>query len=95
MRAAAEGRVWTGAQAHERGLVDELGGFVRALELTKEAAGIAADQAVELRVFPEQRAPWQEVLELLADSPGLIDVARSWLQLLRPGVLSAPPLVIR
>ena len=95
VRAAAEGRVWTGAQAHERGLVDELGGFVRALELTKEAAGIAADQAVELRVFPEQRAPWQEVLELLGDSPGLIDVARSWLQLLRPGVLSAPPLVIR
>jgi hypothetical protein len=48
-----------------------------------------------LRVFPEQRAPWQEVLALLGDSPGLIDVARSWLQLLRPGVLSAPPLVIR
>jgi protease-4 len=95
VRAAAEGRVWTGAQAHDRGLVDELGGFVRALELTKEAAGIAADQPVELRVFPEQRAPWQEVLALLGDSPGLLDVARSWLQLLRPGVLSAPPLVIR
>ena len=65
VRAVAEGRVWTGAQAHERGLVDELGGFVRALELTKEAAGIAPDQPVELRVFPEQRAPWQEVLALL------------------------------
>ena len=95
VRAVAAGRVWTGAQAHERGLVDELGGFLRALELTKEAAGIAPDRPVEFRVFPERRAPWQEVLALLGGSPGLIDVARSWLQLLRPGVLSAPPLVIR
>ena len=55
LRVAAEGRVWTGRQAKELGLVDELGGFVRALELTKEAVGIAPEQAVELRVFPEQR----------------------------------------
>jgi protease-4 len=95
VRAVAEGRVWTGAQAHERGLVDELGGFLRALELAKEAAGVAPDQPVELRVFPEPRAPWQEVLALLGDSTGVIDFARSWLQLLRPGVLSAPPLAIR
>ena len=95
VRAVAAGRVWTGAQAQERGLVDELGGFVRALELTKEAAGVAIDQPVELRVFPEQRAPWQEVLSLLGAGPGAIEVARAWLQLLRPGVLSAPPLLIR
>jgi protease IV len=96
VRAAAAGRVWTGAQAHELGLVDELGGFVRALELTKERAGIAPEQPVELRIFPERRAPWQEALALLAaGSSGVIDVARSWLQLLRPGVLSAPPLLIR
>ena len=95
VRAAAEGRVWTGAQAQELGLVDELGGFVRALDLTKEAVGIAPDQPVELRVFPEPRAPWQEALALLAGSSGVIELARSWLQLLRPGVLSAPPLLIR
>jgi protease-4 len=96
VRAAAAGRVWTGAQAHELGLVDELGGFVRALDLTKETAGIAPDEPVELRVFPERRAPWQEALALLAaGSPGVIDLARSWLQLLRPGLLSAPPLLIR
>jgi protease IV len=95
VRAAAEGRVWTGAQAQQLGLVDELGGFVRALELTKEAVGIAPDQPVELRVFPERRAPWQEALALLAGSSGVIELARSWLQLLRPGVLSAPPLLIR
>ena len=95
VRAVAEGRVWTGAQAHEIGLVDELGGLLRALEVAKEAAGIAPDQAVELRVFPERRAPWQELLDLLGGSPGLIDFVRPWLQLLHPGMLSAPPLVIR
>jgi protease-4 len=95
VRAAAAGRVWTGAQAQELGLVDELGGFVRALALTKETVGIAPEQPVELRIFPERRAPWQEALALLAGSSGVIEVARSWLQLLRPGVLSAPPLLIR
>jgi protease-4 len=95
VRAVAEGRVWTGAQAHEIGLVDELGGLLRAFEVAKEAAGIAPDEPVELRVFPERRAPWQEVLDLLGGSPGLIDFVRPWLQLLHPGMLSAPPLVIR
>src|SRR5690606_4514334 len=95
VRAVAAGRVWTGAQALEHGLVDELGGFARALELAKEAAGIAPDQPVDLRLFPKRRPAWQEVLDLLGSSPGVLDLARSWLQLLRPGVLSAPPLLIR
>ena len=95
VRAVAAGRVWTGAQAHEFGLVDELGGLMRALDLAKEAAGIAPDQPVELRVFPEPRAPWQEALDLLGGSPGLIEFVQPWLQLLRPGILSAPAIVIR
>ena len=95
VRAVAGGRVWTGAQAHEIGLVDELGGLARALELAKQAAGIAPDEPVELRPFPAPRAPWQELLELLDGSPGLIGFVRPWLQLLDPGMLSAPPLVFR
>jgi len=35
-----QGRVWTGRQAHEIGLVDELGGVDRAIELAVELAGI-------------------------------------------------------
>ena len=38
------GRVWTGAQAHEIGLVDELGGFETALALAKELAGLEPEQ---------------------------------------------------
>ena len=43
IEAAARGRVWTGAQALDVGLVDQLGGFQDALEKAKELAGIAED----------------------------------------------------
>jgi len=36
----ARGRVWTGADALERGLVDELGGLRRAVEIARERAGL-------------------------------------------------------
>jgi protease-4 len=50
--ALARGRVWTGADAHERGLVDELGGLDRAVELAKDLARLPADLDVEPRIFP-------------------------------------------
>lgn len=39
----ARGRVWTGADAHERGLVDELGGLEKAVEVARKRAGLPAD----------------------------------------------------
>jgi protease-4 len=48
----AKGRVWTGADAKERHLVDALGGFDTALALAKEVAGIPADSDVTLKLFP-------------------------------------------
>jgi protease IV len=54
LRAVARGRVWTGADAAERGLVDELGGLERAVELAATRAGIARDD-VELRVMPKPK----------------------------------------
>lgn len=49
-----KGRVWTGIQAKERGLVDEIGGLSRALELAKELAGIPADRSVRLVIWPKK-----------------------------------------
>ena len=48
----AQGRVWTGAQALEAGLVDELGGLLRAVEVARELAGIPERAEVELRPSP-------------------------------------------
>jgi protease-4 len=48
----AKGRVWTGADAMPRHLVDVLGGFDTALALAKEMAGIPAERDVTLKPFP-------------------------------------------
>ncbi|MFN9355940.1 MAG: S49 family peptidase, partial [Alphaproteobacteria bacterium] len=48
LREVAKGRVWTGADAKARGLVDEFGGFRAALEATKALAGIPADSDINL-----------------------------------------------
>ncbi len=61
--AAAKGRVWTGADARERGLVDELGGYAATLAAVREIAGIPPDAAVRLRLFPRRKS----TLRLLAE----------------------------
>ena len=93
--AVAEGRVWTGQQAKELGLVDELGGLLRTLALARELAGIDPDQAIELRPFPAPQPPWQAALELLGDTPFTALALPRWLSSLAPGVLGTPPLLIR
>jgi protease-4 len=50
----ARGRVWTGADAHERGLVDELGGFSRACELAWDKVGRPGSDVPRLRLLPRQ-----------------------------------------
>jgi protease IV len=48
----ARGRVWTGADALERGLIDELGGFRTALRRAKVLAGLDEDTDVRLVSYP-------------------------------------------
>jgi protease-4 len=49
-----KGRVWTGQQAKQIGLVDELGGLSTALRIAKEKAGISEEQSVRLVVRPKK-----------------------------------------
>lgn len=55
-RRIAKGRIWTGAQALEIGLVDELGGLERAIAIAKDAAGIDAEDDVRIVIYPRERA---------------------------------------
>ncbi|WP_102141800.1 signal peptide peptidase SppA [Mycobacterium hubeiense] len=50
--AVARGRVWTGADAKERGLVDELGGLRTAIDRAKVLAGLDPDADVRLVSYP-------------------------------------------
>ncbi|MCB1286513.1 MAG: signal peptide peptidase SppA, partial [Mycobacterium sp.] len=52
VEAVAQGRVWTGADALERGLVDELGGLRTAVRRAKMLAGLDADAEVRLANYP-------------------------------------------
>ncbi|MFQ6069338.1 MAG: signal peptide peptidase SppA [Candidatus Aminicenantales bacterium] len=57
--AIGRGRVWTGNQAKELGLVDEIGGLSRAIELAKEQAGIPPEEEVKIVVFPPKISLFQ------------------------------------
>lgn len=55
----AEGRVWTGNQAKEIGLVDELGGVDEAIKLAAEMANLGKSYAVF--EYPRMRSPFEEL----------------------------------
>ncbi len=70
--AVAQGRVWTGHQAKQIGLVDELGGLERALAIAKQHAKLAPDSEVELVVYP----PRKSIYEVLANPFGASESSR-------------------
>ena len=77
VHAVAQGRVWTGRQAKDLGLVDELGGLARAVTIAKERAGIGADVEVTLVPYPRPRS----LFEVVNSSLTVRSVAggRAWL----------------
>jgi protease-4 len=58
-----QGRVWTGRQALDVGLVDELGGLYTAVRRAKEAVGLAPTDDVYLIPFPRQRSLSVQLME--------------------------------
>ena len=72
VRDIAKGRVWTGADAKPRGLVDEFGGFRSALEATKAMAGIPADTEINLRTFPGPKTAFEEIADAFGTSAEVV-----------------------
>lgn len=100
VHAVGQGRVWTGRQARDLGLVDELGGMDAAVAAAKRLAGIEADREVTLVQYPRPRTFFEtlsEGLEIRAGGslleailPGSrlaagADAATAPLRLFRPG----------
>ena len=61
--AVAQGRVWTGRQARQNGLVDELGGLNEAIEIAKARAKIPAGEDVEVVLYPARRSIYEALTE--------------------------------
>ncbi|GAA1544028.1 signal peptide peptidase SppA [Kribbella lupini] len=99
LEALARGRVWTGADAHERGLVDELGGFEHALQLACSRAGLDRDEIalanVPSRSFLDRLRPPTSTEDLAVTTQpltldGVATSALTALGLPPTGVLSMP-----
>ncbi|HEY3839516.1 MAG TPA: signal peptide peptidase SppA [Bryobacteraceae bacterium] len=52
----AQGRAWLGSQAKGNGLVDEIGGIDRAIEMVKKKANIAPGENINLVTYPPRRS---------------------------------------
>jgi protease-4 len=72
VHAVAQGRVWTGADALERGLVDELGGLRTALRRAKILAGLDEDTEVRIASYPSS-----SLWDLLRPRPSSLPAAAS------------------
>jgi len=62
----ARGRVWTGLQAKEIGLVDTLGGLPLALNIAAEEAGINYEKST-VKVFPKEKSLWEQITEQMEE----------------------------
>jgi protease-4 len=77
VHALAQGRVWTGAQAKERGLVDRLGGLDEAIVAVKERAGIDPGEAVETVVYPRRRSFYEALSDQFGRSSSAVSIVRA------------------
>jgi protease-4 len=66
VREIAKGRVWTGLQAKQLGLVDEIGGFYDAVEKAKSLAGLKGE--VRLKTFGGAKSPFEALERALGVS---------------------------
>ncbi|MDP8980831.1 MAG: signal peptide peptidase SppA [Acidobacteriota bacterium] len=71
----AQGRVWLGAEAKGNGLVDELGGLDKAVELIRKKAGMSATEKITLVPFPQKRSLFEMLLSSRSDENAAMDAA--------------------
>jgi len=99
--AIGRGRVFTGVQGWEKGLVDVVGGFDEALVEAKKLAEIEPDIEVQLVEFPRVFPWWQQLAKKRAGEQASIgkrlEVLEEWLAtgtLATPGVVWMQPIII-
>lgn len=63
MRSKAKGRVWTGQDALEQGLIDQLGGFNKVINDAKEVLGLDPEKLVYVKQYPKVNESLNEILD--------------------------------
>lgn len=85
---AARGRIFTGVDALEAGLVDRLGGYPEAVAEVKRHAGIPETAAVRLVPYPEPKTGLEAIFDLMDDEglPGVLALAGRLTRLVAPTI---------
>ncbi len=65
----ARGRIWTGSGALKNGLIDDIGGFNKALGIAKELAGIKPEDKFTIAYYPKQKTLQEKISEVLGTAP--------------------------
>jgi len=68
-----QGRVWTGNQGKERGLVDEYGGLDKAIEIAKQLANIPADKSIQRVIMPQPPTFFEQLMSAGNDDSDAVD----------------------
>ena len=81
VREIAKGRVWTGVQARQLGLVDKLGGFYDAVSEARRLSGFSKDEVVTLKSFPGRKSPFDVLQHAMGTSAASIRTlaAAAWI----------------
>jgi protease IV len=93
--AVAQGRVWTGRQARENGLVDALGGLETAVRIAKERARIPPDEDVELVAYPRRRSVFEALTDQFGRGVNVWSMFAGSAEQRAVGALSAPVRLFR
>jgi protease-4 len=72
----AQGRVWLGSYAKENGLIDELGGLDRAVEMVRDRAKLSSSEKIVLVTYPPKRSIWDVLLNRGDDTAQMESLAR-------------------
>jgi protease-4 len=83
----ARGRVWTGADANARGLVDQLGGFWTAADTAKKLAHIAPSERVVFEIYPRQKNFFQALGEAFTGSSDEMHAVENFTTLMNAPVM--------
>lgn len=98
-RSVAKGRVWTGQQAIDKGLADEVGGLTAALDYAARLAGEKSRMDVKVSVFPKPKKPIEQIMEILEQQVymgRMAEIQAGFISLVQPvakglGVWAAAP----
>jgi protease-4 len=80
----AQGRLWSGRQAEENGLVDEVGTLRDAIKAAKVAGGMKEDEKAELLILPKPKSVFESLLDPSASDASMSVQAQKTLQAFSP-----------